>query len=321
MNKHVRTLIAAATTASTMLAGLVGLAPGAQAAEVSCQGYSSSTTTCVNTQLLIDGTSHSVDWYLPSSSASALMVLNHGFSRGCGNLRGTSKAIAEQGVMVLCVNADMTAGNPELAADLGDLLTSRALTPPGGRTLPQRYIVGGHSAGGHFASELGARLDATGYPHLAGAILFDPVASGGFTANLEAIADGTRRPVLAVTARPSLTNLFNNSAEALVGLDSAYVGIQLVWSKYTLGIPSGGSCHIDVEGENTDLIGIAGAGCSASATQTARLRDFGATWARDLATGTRTSAYYCTDANVVTPCGAKVRDLVDRSLPLAAPIR
>jgi pimeloyl-ACP methyl ester carboxylesterase len=303
------------------LGGLVGVAPGAQAADVACTNYTSSTSTCVNTQLVVGGESHSVDWYLPNGTASALMVLNHGFSRGCGNLRGTSKAIAEKGLMVLCVNGDMTAGNPALADALGDLMTARTLTPPSGKALPHRYLVGGHSAGGHFASELGARIDANGYDDLAGAILFDPVASGGFTANLEAISDGGARPVLAVTARPSVINLFNNSAEALVGLASDYVGIQLVWSKYVLGSPTGGSCHIDVEGENTDVIGVAGALCSPNATQTARLRDFGSAWAKDLATGSYTSAYYCTDANVVATCGTKVKALVDLSLPLAAPIR
>lgn len=321
MKRNMKAVLAGVLTAGTMLGGMVGLAPTAQAVDVVCNNYSSSTSTCVNTQIVIDGESHSADWYLPNGTASALMVLNHGFSRGCGNLRGTSKAIAEKGLMVLCVNGDMTAGNPELADALGDLMTTRALTPPSGKALPSRYIVGGHSAGGHFASELGARIDANGYSNFAGAILFDPVASSDFTANLEAISDGATRPVLAVTARPSVTNLFNNSAEALIGLDSDYVGIQLVWTKYTSSIPSGGSCHIDVEGENTDFIGVIGAGCSANATQTARLRDFGAAWAKDLATGTTTSAYYCTDANVVSTCGTKVKALVDLTLPLAAPIR
>lgn len=318
-----RITLAVTTALGLSLTMLVGspASPASAATEVACSSYSSTSSSCVNTQLTIDGTSHSVDWYLPNGSASALMVLEHGFSRGCGNLRGTSKSIAEKGVMVLCVNGDLTAGNPELADDLGDLLSSRSLTPPAGKALPSRYIVGGHSAGGHFASELGARLVSNGYPDLAGAVLFDPVASGDFTANLEAISAGGTRPVLAVTARPSATNLFNNSHGALIGLSDPYVGIQLVWAKYTLGVPSGGSCHIDVEGENSDAIGVLGALCSANATQTARLRDFGSTWAKDLATGTRTNAYYCTDATVVSSCGSKVKDLVDRTLPLAAPIR
>ncbi|WP_122818352.1 alpha/beta hydrolase [Nocardioides pantholopis] len=319
--KKIRTALAAVSAAAALVAAtLVGAAPAAHA-DAACNNYSSSSSTCVNSTLSIAGTSYSVDWYLPNGTASALMVFQNGFSRNCAHLRGSSKAIAEKGVMVLCINADMTAGNPDLAAQVGDLLKARTFAPPAGRPLPARYIAGGHSAGGHFASALGARLDANGYPNFAGAILFDPVAASGFTANLEAISDGGARPVLAVTARPSVTNLFNNSAEALVGLDNPYVGIQLVWEKYVAGIPVGGSCHIDVEGENTDVIGVVGAGCSANATQTARLRDFGSTWARDLATGTRTGAYYCTDAAAVATCGTKVKALVDRSLPLAAPIR
>ena len=321
MKKHLQAALALVAAAGAALAGGAGLAPAAQAVDVACTSYASSSSTCINSRLVIAGQDHSVDWYLPNGQASALMVLNHGFSRGCGNLRGTSKAIAEKGVMVLCVNGDMTAGNPTLAAALGDLLTARTLTPPAGRSLPQRYIVGGHSAGGHFASALGARLDANGYPHLAGAILFDPVAAGGFSANLAAISDGGARPVLAVTARPSLTNLSNNAHGALTGLANPFVGVQLVWSSFVLGIPTGGSCHVDVEGEDTDAIGIAGALCSPSSTQTARLRDFGSAWAKDLATGTTTSAYYCTDADAVATCGSKVKALVDRTLPLAAPIR
>lgn len=321
MKKLQRAALAALLAAGSALVSVVAAAPSASAAEVACNSYSSSTSSCVNTQLTIAGTSHSVDWYLPNGTASALMVLQHGFSRGCGNLRGTSKAIAEKGVMVLCVNGDMTAGNPALADALGALLVARTITPPQSKPLPQRYIVSGHSAGGHFASELGAYLDAAGYADFAGAVLFDPVAAEGFSANVAAISDGGTRPVLAVTARPSVTNLFNNSAEALVNLANPYVGIQLVWSSYFLGSPTGGSCHVDVEGENTDVIGIAGALCSPNATQTARLRDFGSAWAKDLATGSYTSAYYCTDANVVSTCGSKVRDLVDRTLPLAAPIR
>lgn len=321
MKRISKPVLAGLAALAAALSGLVAVAPAALAADVACTSYSSSTSTCVNTQLLVDGESHSADWYLPHGTASALMVLNHGFSRGCGNLRGTSKAIAEKGVMVLCVNGDMTAGNPALAQALGDLLTARTLTPPSGKALPQRYIVGGHSAGGHFASALGARIDANGYPDLAGAILFDPVASDGFSANLEAISDGGARPVLAVTARPSVTNLFNNAHGALVGLANPYVGIQLVWTRYVLGSPTGGSCHVDVEGENTDIIGVAGALCSPNATQTARLRDFGSAWAQDLATGATTAAYYCTDATVVATCGSKVTALVDLSLPLAAPIR
>ncbi|KAK4216418.1 hypothetical protein QBC37DRAFT_416721 [Rhypophila decipiens] len=224
--------------------------------------------------------------------------------------------------MVFCVEADMTAGNPTLGDRLGDVLSERTLTPPGGRALPINYILGGHSAGGHFASVVGARLVTKGYPDLKGAILFDGVASDGFTANLQAISASGSRPVLQISARPSLTNLFNNAFEALASLGADFVGIQLVWTRYALGVaPTGGSCHIDAEGENTDIIGIIGAGCTPDDTQVDRLREFGATWARDLATGIRTATHWCADARNLDTCGREIKRLVDRTLPLAALVR
>lgn len=316
--KKVLTLLAGVAT--TLAAILAPVAP-AQAAEQPCSGYTSSSNTCVITPRTVGGTAHPTRWYLPQGPASALMVLNHGFSRNCSRVAGTSRSIAEKGVMVLCVDADMTAGNPALARDLAEALASGSLTPSAGRALPQRIIAGGHSAGGHFAGVVGAELARRAPQRLAGAILFDPVAAEGFSADLAAISAGGTRPVLSVAARPSVTNLFNNSFGALRALDNPYVGIQLVWTSYTLGFPTGGSCHTDVEGENTDIIGTLGAGCSPNATQTARLREFASAWARDLATGTRTEAFWCGDADVVSSCGSKVRDLVDRRLPLAAPIR
>jgi len=288
---------------------------------VACGSYSSSSSTCVNSNLVIGGTSYNVDWYLPNGTASALMTLQHGFSRGCGNLRNTSKSIAEKGVMVLCLNADMTGGNQSLGNAFGDLLNSRAITPPAGKPLPVNYIVGGHSAGGHFASVVGARLHTNGYANLKGAVLFDAVASGGFSANVQAISNGGARKVLAVAARPSLANLTNNSFGALKDLPGEYVGIQLVWTGFFIGIPYGGSCHTDVEGENGDFIGNTAAGCTPNSTQVSRLRDFGSTWAKDLATGSTTSAYYCTNEDVLSTCGSKVRDLVVRTLPVAATIQ
>lgn len=286
------------------------LLPAAPAsATVPCNGFTSASGQCFNTSVTVGGTSYNADWYVPTGQARALMVLEHGFSRGCGNLRNTSKAILERGVMVLCLNASMQGGNPALGRALGDALADRTLTPPNGAVLPAAYIVGGHSAGGHFASVVGARLAERGYPQLRGAVLFDPVASDGFSANLQAISAGGSRPVLAVAARGGLANLYNNAFGALRGLPGDYSGIQLLYANYVIGIPVGGSCHTDVEGENGDFIGNLAVGCTPSTTNVARLRDFGATWASDLATGTRTDAYYC-----AATCGTKVRDLVNRKL-------
>ena len=126
-----RTRVVAGIAALIAAGALGGAASSTAPAEAPCWNFSSSQGQCVNSRLSIGGTSYSVDWYLPSGTASGLMLLEHGFFRTCPNLRGTSKAIMEKGVMVLCVNADMTGGNPTLGRALGDLLASRELAPPG----------------------------------------------------------------------------------------------------------------------------------------------------------------------------------------------
>ena len=103
---------------------------------------------------------------------------------------------------------------------------------------PRRIVVGGHSAGGHFASAVGARLAAKGSTALKGAVMFDPVAADGFSANLKAISAGGTRPVLSVAARPSVINLSNNSFGALKDLANPFVGVQLVWSGFAFGVPA-----------------------------------------------------------------------------------
>ena len=91
-----------------------------------------STGSVINSQLTIAGTSYSVDWYLPNANASGLVTVQHGFSRGCGNLRDTSKRIMANGLIVLCVNANMSGGNPALAEALGNALINRNVTTPDG---------------------------------------------------------------------------------------------------------------------------------------------------------------------------------------------
>lgn len=315
--------------AALVAAAVLALAPATADAQSSSSFPTSSQAgcaaagqggTCVEEPIELAGSRYDARWYLPSGPASALMLVEHGFARSCANLHGTAQAIAAQGLVVVCLDEDMTAGNPALASAFADALAARSLVPPNGVPLPDRYIVGGHSAGGHFAALVGAGLVERGYPDLAGAVLFDPVAAGGFSAALQTVSGSGTRPVLSIAARPSVVNLFDNSFGALASLDAGFVGVQLLWSAVGSGRPVGGSCHIDAEGEDTDLIGIAGAGCAPDPVQTARLRDFAATWARDLAAGTRTASHYCTDAAEPSSCGDALRALLAGARPVAAAI-
>ena len=277
------------------------LAVSAATATADTVVYSGADGKVINAQLTVGGTSWNVDWYLPAGDAAALMTYQHGFSRGCGNHRDTSKRIMGRGIMVLCLNAPMSGGNPALAAQLGDAITARTIQPPEGRALPVNVIVGGHSAGGHFASAVGARLAQNGYAALKGAMLFDPVAAEGYTNNLVAISAYGQRPVLAITANSNVCNSFNNTNGALRQVRntalangySGFVGLQL----------TSGSTHVDSEGNNTDFVGYAA--CLSAAprsSNTAWLRDLSAAWVNDMARGTR-------DANAY-PGGAYVQNLL-----------
>lgn len=253
--------------------------------------YSAADGKVINSQLTVGGTSYNVDWYLPAGQASGLMTFQHGFSRGCGNQRNTSLNIMRRNVMVLCMNASMQGGNPTLARQLAELLASRNVYTPDGRQAPVNVVVGGHSAGGHFATEVGKRLAEVGYPGLKGAMLFDPVAQGGFTDNLVAISNYGNRSVLAVTANGNACNLNNNAYGALKQIrqtaihsgKSGFVGLQL----------TSGSTHVDSEGENTDILGwTACLNLKPKAANTQYLRDLSAAWVNDLMLGTRdTNAY------------------------------
>jgi pimeloyl-ACP methyl ester carboxylesterase len=256
----------------------------------------------VNSTLNIGGTDYNVDWFLPVGKAVALVTVQHGFSRNCGNVRGTAVSLAQRGLMALCVNASMAGGNPVLAEALAVTLLS-GITAPGGRALPDKIVVGGHSAGGHFASRLGWKIDAIAPQRLAGAVLFDPVAAdGSFTTNLMAVSATGLRPVLVVSANPSGCNASNNAYPALRQLKQdalgagrdGFVGLQL----------TNRSTHVDVEGSDTNALGVVACGQGRpKAANTDALRTLAAQWALDEATGTRRDDDY--------PGGAYVDGLID----------
>lgn len=196
------------------------------------------------------------EWHLPDGAApSALVVLQHGFTRRCAHLRTLAAALAESGVATVCLNAEMTRGNPVLARAWVDRLLATgddALRLPGGGPLPRRIVVAGHSAGAHFAAIAGEHLDARAPQRLAGALLLDPVSAGpAFATALAAGSDEGRRPVHALLAEPHACNARGNARPALLAIrDRAraagrdvFVGLRLV-----------GGTHADAEGPDSDTL-------------------------------------------------------------------
>jgi dienelactone hydrolase len=241
--------------------------------------------TIVTTRLDIDGTDYSATWYLPHADATALLVLQHGFSRRCSHLRETTRQLMAAGLMALCIDAAMAGGNLALADALAARLAGGAadgLAAPEGRMLPERIIVGGHSAGGRFAARLGSQLAQSAPQRLAGALLFDPVATAGFGADLQRLSDAGQRPVLALFAAPHACNAQLNALPALRQVRQAALA---AGRDGFVGFLAGvGATHADVEGEDSD--GLAALACGRPLpVQVAQLRALALRWARAVAHG------------------------------------
>jgi dienelactone hydrolase len=239
----------------------------------------------VTGQLEVDGIAYGATWYLPQADAGALLLLQHGFSRRCSHLRETTRQLMGAGLMALCIDADLAGGNLPLAEALAARLVDgapRGLGAPGGRALPQRIVVGGHSAGGRFAARVGAQLAQLAPQRLAGALLFDPVATAGFDADLRRVSDAGRRPVLALLAAAHPCNARLNALpalrqvrqEALAAGRDGFVGV----------LAGAGATHADVEGEDSDWLAAVACGRPLPA-QVAQLRALALRWARAMASG------------------------------------
>ncbi|MBY0388621.1 MAG: PE family protein [Mycobacterium pseudokansasii] len=118
-------------------------------------------------------------------------------------------------------------------------------------TLPQDFILSGHSAGGGLATIAGGNYLAAlggGTNHLKGVVMFDGVANNATTfGNAIANLQAANVPVYTVAAPPQPWNAFGNTTNQLVGLyPSQFVGAEIV-----------GGSHVDsMLGLNpvTDLI-------------------------------------------------------------------
>jgi hypothetical protein len=222
-------------------------------------------------------------WLLPPGPALGLISVQHGFARRCDHLRGTLAALAQGGLIVLCLNAEMAGGNPLLADALAAAMRD-GLMPPGRSEQALRWVVAGHSAGGLFASHLGAALAREAPGMLAGALLFDPVSGSGFADNLQAISQAGARPVRAISASASGCNAMNNAGPALAAVYQstrsagvqAFVGLQLVDR----------ATHLDAEGEDTSALAVWACGQGPPRPDNvALLRTLAQAWARDMVLG------------------------------------
>lgn len=191
----------------------------------------------------LDGGTHPLRWASPPGTAQALLVLEHGFTRSCTNLRTTMRTLADEGVLVLCVELALGGDPSARATALARAIADGRLEAPGGGALPERILVGGHSAGATVGLALGAALDGLVPSRLAGALLIDPVAADGVARDLARVHGGGRRPVLALLAAPHGCNA-RGSVRPLLQAEG---GLEVV----DLGPRS---THADIEGEDTTAL-------------------------------------------------------------------
>jgi pimeloyl-ACP methyl ester carboxylesterase len=206
----------------------------------------------------VGGQEIEASWHWPEASPQGLVLLQHGFSRRCANLRGLASAIAGSGWLVLCLNADMAGGNPRLARTFAQALLQGRVVAPDGGPLPQRWVAAGHSAGGAFAKALTAALAVAQPGRVARLLLLDPVGVTAVPAT----------PTLALLAPPMACNTMQQSLPALLAAPGAEV----------FQLPADAT-HMDAEGEDTDA--IARAACSPREPQPANvalLREIARRW-------------------------------------------
>lgn len=286
-----RPAVSVGTLAGTLVVALaLGLVAGCAVTPAPLGAAAEKRASIAFGQFAYQGQRLDAEWHLPAATPAGLVLVQHGFARRCANLRATAQRLAGAGAMTLCVNAEMAGGSPQLADALAAAIL-RGLTAPDGRAVPRRVVVAGHSAGAVFAARVGRALARADPSVLAGAILFDPVAVAGFAHDLEAVADGARRPVHAVMAARAGCNAWHNALPALqVVADAAraaggdgFVGVEL----------TAGSTHVDAEGEDTEWVAVRACRQGApAAANTEALRTLAERWAIDLLRGVRAGDAY-----------------------------
>lgn len=179
-----------------------------------------------------------------------------------------------------------------------ELAASAAAAAGQAVTLPQEFVLAGHSAGGRLAAIVAGYLaDAGGAGALKGVVLFDPVSDGHTSDGLAKLTGPNAVPVTMIAARPNAWNMYgDNTIEIIEAAPDRFVGVRL----------DGGS-HIDAEGASTDAWGELGCGPS-TPENAAAVQTITADWINDFLSGSR-NGIYGPQGTVVTVGGATAQVL------------
>jgi hypothetical protein len=196
------------------------------------------------------------DWYTPTQSdgsvtATGVIYLQHGFlaDKSFYSVLATTLAQQTNSIVVAptissfpfacrdCTlnSVPMQQGVAQLFAGDRAALNISANAAGYQGTLPEQFILAGHSAGGGLAAAVGGyvvangdAVDANGKPLLLGVVMFDGVSNGTFAAALTSL-DTLDIPIYQIAAPPQAWNAFGQTTNQLVALHpNQFDGVVLV---------------------------------------------------------------------------------------------
>jgi YVTN family beta-propeller protein/VCBS repeat-containing protein len=241
------------------------------------------------------GRTLSATWYFPNKDErpAGLIYLQHGFFRSSANVSALARQLADSTnsiVVTPTISSDYFDpyniwGSPiqravalMFSGDRSALTASASAAAGRPVSLPDAYVLAGHSAGGSIVSAAAGHLaDSGAIGGLKAVILFDTVDTGEGKVGLGKLRGANARPVYLIAAQPCSCNYGGGHANSIINSPpDEFVAIML-----------DGGGHVDVEGVTTDWYASLFCGGSRPQNVTA-LQGITASWVNHVFTGSPT---------------------------------
>lgn len=265
-----------------------------------------------------DGYTADADWYFPTSGQpDKLIYFQHGFGARAGFYNLTAAELAERnnaivvapsitGNFFACDGCSLDGDQMHAAVAklfLGDpvtgertVLAASAAAAGYGGTLPERFVIAGHSEGGQVAAGSGGyfadHASAGRRDDLLGVLLFDTSATGGALGRALPKLDGIS--VLHVAGAPAPLNTFGNANTVLETLrPGQFNGVQLVGGTHSDAFRSSA-----VFGLAQVIVSLATGVSTPENVEAVQVLAQG--WITDWFEGTRTDGFYGEPGSTIT---------------------